>query len=40
MLTNSVVLKEDDLQFISDQSGDVRENENSGFGLYLQDTRF
>lgn len=40
MLTSSVVLKEDDLQFISDQSGDVRENDNSGFGLYLQDTRF
>src|SRR5437660_3388068 len=40
MLTGSVALKEDDLQFISTQSGDVLANNPDGLGLYHQDTRF
>ncbi len=40
MLTGSVALKEDDLQFISTQSGDVLADNPNGLGLYHQDTRF
>jgi glycogen debranching enzyme len=40
MLTGSVALKEDDLQFISTQSGDVLADNPDGLGLYHQDTRF
>lgn len=39
MLVGSVVLKEDDVQFISNQAGDVPADAN-GFGLYSRDTRF
>ncbi|MGH2447043.1 MAG: amylo-alpha-1,6-glucosidase [Chloroflexota bacterium] len=39
MLTGSVALKEDQLQFISNPAGDVCAN-GDGLGLYLHDTRF
>jgi glycogen debranching enzyme len=40
MLTGSVALKEDDVQFISNQAGDVPAANPAGYGLYFQDTRF
>ncbi len=40
MLTGAIALKEDDLQFISDQAGDVPANNPDGLGLYYSDTRF
>jgi glycogen debranching enzyme len=40
MLTGTVALKEDDLQFISTESGDVLSDNPGGLGLYHQDTRF
>ncbi|HEX6506484.1 MAG TPA: amylo-alpha-1,6-glucosidase [Chloroflexota bacterium] len=40
MLTGTVALKEDDLQFISTETGDVPADNPSGLGLYYQDTRF
>ncbi len=40
MLTGSVALKEDDLQFISTQAGDILADNPDGLGLYHQDTRF
>src|SRR5438105_15368089 len=40
MHTGAVVLKEDDLQFISNQAGDVLADNPGGFGLYFRDTRF
>ena len=40
MLTGAVALKEDDLQFISNQAGDVPADNPDGLGLYYRDTRF
>src|SRR6266536_3138423 len=40
MLTGAVALKEDELQFITNQSGDVPGDDPAGLGLYFQDTRF
>lgn len=40
MLTGAVALKEDDLQFISTESGDVLADNPGGLGLYHRDTRF
>ncbi|GAC1462877.1 MAG: glycogen debranching N-terminal domain-containing protein [Chloroflexota bacterium] len=40
MLTGAVALKEDDLQFISNESGDVPSDNRNGLGLYFHDTRF
>lgn len=40
MLTGTVALKEDDLQFISSESGDVLADNPGGLGLYHRDTRF
>jgi glycogen debranching enzyme len=40
MLTGTVALKEDDMQFISTESGDVLADNPGGLGLYHQDTRF
>jgi glycogen debranching enzyme len=40
MLTGAIALKEDGLQFISDQSGDVPADNPGEFGLYYTDTRF
>lgn len=40
MLIGAVALKENELQFISNQSGDVPSDNPGNFGLYLRDTRF
>jgi len=40
MLNGSVVLKEDDLQFVTNSSGDIPVENSPGYGLYYQDTRF
>src|SRR5919205_4178278 len=40
MLIGAVALKEDDVQFVTNQSGDVTAENPSGFGLYTRDTRF
>jgi len=40
MLTGTVALKEDELQFISNEAGDVPADNPSGLGLYFRDTRF
>jgi len=40
VLTGAVALKEDDLQFISNESGDVPSDNRNGLGLYFHDTRF
>src|SRR5579864_525322 len=40
MLTGAIALKEDDLQFISDQSGDIPSDNPGDLGLYYRDTRF
>ncbi len=40
MLTGTVALKEDDLQFISSESGDIVADNPGGLGLYHRDTRF
>jgi glycogen debranching enzyme len=40
MLTGAVALKEDDLQFISNQAGDVPAHNPGGLGLYFRDTRY
>ena len=39
MLTGAIALKEDDIQFISTQTGDVLLDD-TGFGLYYHDTRY
>lgn len=40
MLNGAVALKEDDVQLVTDQSGDVPPDNPGGFGLYTRDTRF
>jgi glycogen debranching enzyme len=40
MLTGAIALKEDDLQFISDQTGDIPADNPGDLGLYYRDTRF
>ncbi|MGI8825967.1 MAG: amylo-alpha-1,6-glucosidase [Chloroflexota bacterium] len=40
MLTGAVALKENDLQFISNEAGDVPRENQGGLGLYFRDTRF
>lgn len=40
MLTGAVALKEDDVQFVSNEAGDVPANDRDGLGLYYRDTRF
>lgn len=40
MLTGAIALKEDGLQFISNQAGDIPADNPGGFGLYYHDTRF
>jgi glycogen debranching enzyme len=40
MLTGTVALKEDELQFISNEAGDVPADNPGGLGLYFRDTRF
>src|SRR5438270_13017400 len=40
MLTGTIALKENDLQFISNAAGDVPAENPGGLGMYFQDTRF
>lgn len=40
MLTGAVALKEDALQFVSNEAGDIPADNPGGLGLYFQDTRF
>ena len=40
MLSGTVTLKEDDLQFISNAAGDVPTENPGGLGMYFRDTRF
>ncbi|HLJ67951.1 MAG TPA: amylo-alpha-1,6-glucosidase [Chloroflexota bacterium] len=40
MLGDSVALKESELQFISDATGDIPADNPAGHGLYFRDTRF
>lgn len=39
-VANAVVIKDEDLFFLSDSSGDVPLNNDQGFGLYYHDCRF
>lgn len=40
MLIGAVVLKEDDVQFVTNAAGDILPGDSAGFGLYYRDTRF
>jgi glycogen debranching enzyme len=40
MLSGTIALKENDLQFISNAAGDVPAENPGGLGMYFQDTRF
>lgn len=40
MITDAIALKEDQVQFVTNQSGDIPLENPEGYGLYYQDTRF